>query len=567
MKIADLLKIKKTYKNINRITQILNVFVKHGFGQFIEMFNLSKLIPFSKRIKMPREGAVAGVTIAASLREAFSELGPSFIKLGQLLSSRPDLISDQYAQEFEKLQDEIPPFNFDIAKKIIEAEINKPIDEVFASIEEIPLAAASIAQVHAAKLIDGTKVVIKVQRPNIKGMVETDIGIMKIMATLMVKYLPETETFNPVGIVEEYAKTIKKELSFIEEARNLKRAAKNFKNLSKVKIPEIFPQYSSDKIIVMERFEGIRINDLTAIEKNGFSRHEIAKNLVDAYLKMILDDGFFHADPHPGNLFILEDGSIGIVDFGMAAMLTPDVMESIATMFVAFIKKDFHSIIDQFIVIGMVTEEKDVDRFRQEFMTDLMEILMPLYESSITEINFSEYLDTITHLALKHKLKIPTSLIMIDKCMLIIESIVRELDPEFSVIQAASPYTSVLLRKRYGPKRLYDKLNRHLNEVGDSLIDTPKKLRVLLRRMINNDFSIKMNFIGIERLIRDLDRSTNRLSFSIVVASIIMSSSILTLSGVGGKIFDMPAIGTLGFMMAFVLGVWLIISILRSGRF
>ncbi|MBF0463785.1 MAG: AarF/ABC1/UbiB kinase family protein [Nitrospirae bacterium] len=564
---SEILKLTKTYKNINRITQILNILAKHGFGQFIEQLNLSRLIPFRKRLKIFTQVEIIETTIAERLRRAFSDLGPSFIKLAQILSSRPDLITEKFAAEFAKLQDEVPPFPFEGVKETIEADLHLPIDQIFAKIDRTPIAAASVAQVHKAVLNDGTKVVVKVQRPNIRQTIETDINIMRLLASMMLRYIPGAEIFNPVGIVEEFAKTIKKELNFMEEAKNVQRFARNFKKVESIKIPILYPAYTSERVIVLERIEGIRINDVKSMERLGLDKGEIAENLVNAYFKMILEDGFFHADPHPGNLFIVDDGIIGIVDYGMAAWLTPDVMESIAGILIAIVNKDFESLIDEFISLGMVTEEVDIDRFRKEFLNDMMEILIPLYDTALAEINFAEYLDTITKLSLKHKLKIPSSLLLIDKCMLMVDSIVREIDKDFNFITASAPYTTMLIRKKYGPKKMYAKVGKNLSDLADSLIDTPKKLRVLIRKMINNEFIVKFNIIGVERLIRDFDRSTNRLSFSIVTASIIMSSAILTMSGIGAKVFDMPAIGTLGFIISFFLGIWLIISIIRSGRF
>ncbi|QWR76079.1 ABC1 kinase family protein [Candidatus Magnetomonas plexicatena] len=563
---SEILKLTKTYKNINRITQILNILAKHGFGQFIEQLNLNRLIPFRKRLKILAQSEIIETTIAERLRRAFSDLGPSFIKLAQILSSRPDLITEKYAAEFAKLQDEVPPFAYASVRETIEKDLHMPIEEIFAEIEETPVAAASVSQVHRAVLNDGTKVVVKVQRPHIRQTIETDINIMRFLASLMLKYMPGTDIFNPLGIVEEFAKTIKRELNFMEEAKNVQRFARNFKDIENVKIPILYPAYTSERVIVLERIEGIRINDVKSMEKFGFDKSAIAENLVNAYFKMILEDGFFHADPHPGNLFITEDAVIGIVDFGMVGWLTPDVMESIAGILIAIVNKDFESLVDEFITIGMVTEEVDIDRFRREFLNDMMEILIPLYDTALAEINFAEYLDTITKVSLKHKLKIPSSLLLIDKCMLMVDSIVREIDKDFNFITASAPYTAMLIRKKYGPKKMYAKVGKNLSDLADSIVDTPKKLRVLLRKMINNEFSVKFNIIGIERLIRDFDRSTNRLSFSIVTASIIMSSAILTMSGIGAKIFDMPAIGTLGFVISFFLGIWLIISIIRSGR-
>lgn len=562
----EILKLKRTYKNLNRIRQILNVFVKHGFGQFVEQLNLHRLIPFSKRLTMLTGSEALDTTLSERLRIVFAELGSSFIKLGQLLSSRPDLITDRLADEFKKLQDEIPPFPFDQCKEIIEENLKAPIDQIFSSIDKQPIAAASIAQVHKAILINGDKVVIKIQRPKIKEIIETDVSIMKTLAELMLKYIPESTVFNPRGIVDEFAKTITKELNFQEERRNIERFTLSFKHVPSIKIPKVYSQYSSDKVLTMEQIEGSKLDDIQSIERKGLDRQELAKTTINAYFKMMLEDGFFHADPHPGNLFALDDGRVSLVDFGIVGWLTPEIMESIATVLISLVNKDFDSLIDQFIALGMVTDESDLERFRQEFMADIVDFLVPLYDLALSEINYAEYLDTITRLAIKHNLKVPSSILLMNKCNIILDGIVRGLDPEFNFINIATPYATRLIRKRYGPKRVFEKFNRNFTELSNSLITIPRQIRLLLRQISKDELNIKLTHIGMESLKRDIDRSTNRLSFSIVIASIIMSSSVLTMSETGGKIFDIPALGVTGFIMAFILGVWLLISILRSGR-
>ncbi len=564
--LLELLKLRRTYKNINRLRQILNVFLKHGFGHFIKQLNLNRFIPFRKRLKILEEEEFIETSIPERLRMVFTELGPSFIKLGQLLSSRPDLITKKYADEFKKLQDEVPPFPFDGVKKIIEEDIGLPLSKIFKNIEKVPLAAASIAQVHDAILIDGRKAVVKVQRPDIKKVIETDVSIMRILSGLMVKYIPEAEFFNPVGIVEEFFKNIKKEMNFLEETKNIERFKRHFKDVPTIKLPDVYMDLISDRVLIMERIEGVRIDDIKSIEKMGLEREELAKLIVDAYFKMIFEDGFFHADPHPGNLFAMPDGRLGIVDHGMVGWLGPEVMESIASSFIALVNKDFHSLINQYIALGLVSEEVDIDRFKQEFLADIIDFMLPLYDLTLTEINFAEYLESLTQLAIKHKLKIPSSLLLVNKCMLYIENLGRQLDPDINVIDYVTPYAPRLIRKRYEPKQILEKLGRNITDLGDFVVTTPKQMRTLLRRMIKDEFHIKITPIGMERLRRDIDKSTNRLSFSIVIASIIMSSSVLTLTDVGGKVFDMPAIGITGFITAFLLGVWLLISILRSGR-
>ncbi|NOX19732.1 MAG: AarF/ABC1/UbiB kinase family protein [Nitrospirae bacterium] len=564
--LLELLRIKRTYRNINRVRQIVNVFLKHGFGQIIEQLNLHRVLPFRKRLKLLGAKPDLGHAVAERLRIAFGELGPSFIKLAQLLSSRPDLITKTFADEFKKLQDEVPPFPFEEVRRIIKEDMGREPEILFNYIDPHPVAAASIAQVHYATLKDDTPVVIKIQRPNIKDIIETDITIMKAIANLLVKYIPETELFNPPGIVEEFARTIRKELDFTEEAKNMCRFRRNFSGHPHIYIPKLYPHLLSKRMIVMERIEGVRIDDIEAITRMGHDRTELAKKGVDAYFKMFLEDVFFHADPHPGNIFVMPDGRIGLVDFGIVGWLTPDIMESIAQALIALVKKDFDSLIEQYIALGLVTEEVDLESFKREFKADIIDFLIPLYDMTISEINIAQYLDTLIHIAIKHKLKIPSDLLLLNKCMLILDNIGRELDPNFNFISIAEPYASKIIRSRYNPKRLYEKMQKQVNELSTLTVNTPKQMSMLLRKALKEDLHLKITPIGLDRLIRDIDRSTNRIAFSIVVAAIILSSAILTLTGTGGKVFDIPLLGLGGFIIAFILGFWLLISIIRSGR-
>ncbi len=293
MAIKSFLRYWQTYKSISRIRQIVNVFLKHGFGQFIEQVNLQRFIPLRKRIKVfARWQDIERHTIPERLRMAFSELGPSFIKLAQVLSSRPDLITIA--------QDKVPPFPSFEAKRIFNEDFNSNAEDVFSEFKDSPVAAASIAQVHNATLKSGEKVIVKIQRPDIGEIIDTDIVILGVIARLMLKYIPESKLFDPEGIVNEFARSVKKELDFITEAKNATRFKRNFAGNENICIPEVYTDFLSARVIVMERISGIRIDDINGIDELGIDRAELARRGVDGYFKMIFDDGFFHADPHPG---------------------------------------------------------------------------------------------------------------------------------------------------------------------------------------------------------------------------------------------------------------------------
>lgn len=561
------LSIKRTYKNFNRLSRIVNVLLKYGFGKLIDQIHLSRFIPFRARIRaFGQWPPLKSPTAPERLRMAFAELGPSFIKLAQLLSTRPDLITKPFADEFKKLQDRVPPFRTEQATTIIERETGLPVDEIFSRLDSKPIAAASISQVHQATLLDGSDVIVKVQRPDIEEQIETDINILSSLASLMERYIPETVFFNPSGIVDEFARTVRKELDFTEEARNCARFKRNFAGSPDVFIPGIFNEFTTRRVLVMQRIEGVRIDDVGGIMKLGLDRVKLARIGVDAYFKQILEDGFFHADPHAGNIFAMPDGRIGFMDFGIVGRVSPELRDTMANTFLALINRDFDKLSEQYIELGLVPEHVDLDVFRREFRRDLSDFLEPLYNITLKELNFAEYIDTLTRLAIKHKLKMPADLLLVNKAMLILENLGRELDPDFNFIASAEPYATKLIRERIRPSILYEKTRKNIKEVSDLFVLFPKQMKQIVRKVLKDDLHFKMTHVGLDRFIRDMDRSSNRIAFSMIISAILLSSAIMHATGVGPKIYGMSVLGFMAFGVAFFLGIWLVISIIRSGR-
>jgi ubiquinone biosynthesis protein len=563
----DILRITRTYKTARRLQQIVNVFLKHGFGRIIDQINLGKYVPFGKRLKaFGRWPALRGPTMPERLRMAFAELGPSFIKLAQILSSRPDLITARFAEEFKKLQDEVPPFPAEEARRIIEEEVRMPMDMVFREFDPTPVAAASIAQVHYAVLTDGLEVIVKVQRPGIREQIEKDIEIMSTLARLLERHVSESRFFNPTGIVEEFTRTVRRELDFTEEARNACRFARNFKDEVDVYIPKVYPEFLTETVLVMERIEGVRIDDIRGIEAMGLDRAELARAGVNAYFKMILEDGFFHGDPHPGNIFAMPSGQIGFLDFGIVGRVSEELKETMANTFLALIRKDFDRLIEQYIELGLVPEDVDLEEFRRAFKADLRDFLEPMYGMTLREINFAQYLDTVTHLAMRHNLKIPSDLLLINKSMLILENIGNQLDPDFDFISAAEPYAARLAKERLDPRRIYDRVSREFLETGDFVLGFPRQMKKITRKVLRDDLHMKLTHTGLDRFIQDMDRSSNRIAFAMVISAFILSSALMHATGVRPTVFGMSVLGFLSFGVASLLGIWLLVSIIRSGR-
>lgn len=554
------------YRNIGRIRHIAQVFLAQGFGHLITQIGLRRFIPFRRRLAGEEYPFPETETAPVRLRRAFEELGPTFIKLGQVLSGRPDLVTSQFADEFKKLRDEVPPFPFEEARRIVESELKAPLGKLFLEFEQRPVAAASIAQVHYAVLNDGTEVVVKVRRPGIEKNLERDISILTGIAHLLEKHVPEARIFNPSAIVEEFSRTVKRELDFVIEADNAIRFTRNFKDNPHLCIPKVYEEYTSRRVLTLERLTGIKISDVGLLDAAGFDRTALAKNGAEAFFKQVLEDGFFHADPHPGNMFVLPDGRIGLVDFGMVGRLTEENMEVIADTFLALVNKDFDGLVQQYIYMGFVTEDVDLDKFKHDFKRDLVELIEPLYGKTLNQISLSVYIDRVTRLAIKHRLKFPADLILMNKALLTIEGLGTELDPEFDFIEVAKPYAARLVRKKYSPRRYSHRLRRELMDLTDFAGNLPRQVRIILRKIIKDDMHVKMDLKGLDRFIRDFDRSTNRISFSLIIAAVIIGSSVIIHSGRGRLTLGFPTLGLIGYVLAGVLGLWLVWGIIRSGR-
>lgn len=563
----NLFPFRQSYQSAQRLRQIVSVFIKHGFGRIVEQLTLQRYIPVKKRLaSFGRYARTRHVSDAERLRLAFEELGPTFIKLAQLLSSRPDLITDTYATELKKLQDEVPPFSTAEARAIVESETSVPLGDIFESFETRPIAAASIAQVHEATLLDGARVVVKIQRPDIATTIETDIRLLRTIARLMNRYLPEAQFFNPEGIVDEFARTVRKELDFVQEGRNIERFKRTFATVSEIQIPDIYDALTSGKMIVLEHIDGVRIDNLAGIDRLGLDRRELAHVGVSAYFKQIMEDGFFHADPHPGNIYARPDGRIAFLDFGQVGRISEALREQLADLFMALLKRDYERVVETYIEIGIVPDGVDLERFRREFRADLVDLLEPMYGLTLQEIDFGAYLNTLTDLASRHHLRLPPELLLVNKTFLFLENLARRLDPDFDLVAEAEPFASRLIRSRLDPSRVMNRTKKNISDLGEFAFLFPRQIQQVVQKMLGDNFHLRMHHEGLDRLIRDFDRSSNRIAFSLIVSALLLSSAIMHSTGVGPKVYGVSLLAMTAFIIAFVMGIWLLISIIRSGR-
>ena len=550
--------ISKRYRHIKRYRKIVEVLLKNGFGFVIEAMDLHQFIPLSKRLKnintsSPEESR------AKRLRKVLEELGPTFVKLGQLLSTRPDLIPAEYIEEFEKLQDKVPAMDFSDVVEELNNSLSGSYSQHFSNVDSTPLASASIGQVHKAVLNSGQEVVVKVQRPNIKSTIETDIEIMLTLAQLMKNRIFSDSFFDPVEIVNEFSEIITEELDYRIEAKNYKRFKKNFSKEEDVKVAKIYNDLTNKKVLTMEYIKGIGVKQVD----NKIERKKLAQVISDSFMKQILIDGFFHGDPHPGNILITSDYKLALIDFGVVGQLNRDDKEVIASLFISVIKKDVDGIVDALLELGMVTEEIDLNSFKRDFY----KLLDRYHGVALEEIEIGVILNKILELAYSYKIKLPIEFILLGKSMVTIEGVVEKLDPEFNFVEAAKPFIKEILKQRYNPKRVANDLFSETKDFLEVLKQLPDDSKEIFELLKQDKLQINMKHLELDRLISKLDIVINRLSVSIIVTALIIGSSLIMLSDRGQMLFGYPIIGVTGYIIAAFLGIWLVISILRSGRF
>lgn len=555
--------LRKSFRHLNRYQEILKIFVKYGFWDVVEKIRIGLLFDISKKI-LPhmekKEYAVLGTPVR--LRLAFEELGPTFIKLGQMLSVRPDLIPPQIAQEFTKLQDEVAPVAFEKLKPLLEEAYADGFGETFAEFEEKALAAASMAQVHRAQLKNGTKVAVKILRPNIHQIIETDLEILFNLAELIAKYISESELYDPVGIITEFSRTIRKEQNLVLEGRNIDIFRRYLQKEEYIKIPVVYWEYSSEKILVTEFIQGIKISDLAALDAAGIDRKQVAVNGAKSILQQIFEFGLFHADPHPGNLFVLPGNVIAPVDFGMVGRIDEDMKEDLLNILRGIVDKDAYRITRVLLNIGLIEDQVNFRNLKH----DLLDYLDRYYGVPLNQLNTAQLLNEFMELVRDYRIKLPPDMVMMGKALTISEAVGRKLDPEFNMFDLLIPYTKKMFYQRWNHAYHYRHLNRLLDTSFDLLKSLPEDIRNILVKFKKDQFTVRFQHQGLEQLTRELDRSSNRISFALIIAALIIGSSMVIQLDKGPLLWVYPALGIVGYVLASVSGFWLIIAILRSGK-
>ena len=553
----------RTYRHLNRYQRILRIFFKYGFGDLVETLKIEHYLEmglqlFSKR----RREQIERLTRAERIRMALEELGPTFIKLGQILSTRSDLIPLEYLQELSKLQDHISPFPYEEAREIIKSETGKYPEELFQHFETNPVAAASIGQVHRACLKDNDEVVVKVQRPGIQKMIEVDLEIMFHLAGLMERHLEEVKVLRPTRIVEEFARSLEKEINYTTEASHIENFARRFEDDDTVYVPRVFRELTTERILTMEYVEGIKASDVDLLRQDGYDLQRIARHGADLTMKQIFVHGFFHADPHPGNIFILPDNVVCYIDFGMMGRLSLQEREDFADLVTELIRRDEKKIAHVLLRLTDYDEEPDKSQLERE----LAEFADEHLHSPLKEMRIGRLLLRLLEILTRHNLRLKPVFFLIIKALSTIEILGRALDARFMLMTHAEPFVRSLHLNRLNPKRVAGDLIGSGTELLSLLSEIPGELRSILRQAREGKVKMEFEHRGLDPLLFTHDRTSNRIAFAIVLASLIIGSSLIILSGVPPKWHEIPLIGLVGFVVAGVMGFWLLISILRRGK-
>ena len=505
---------------IRRYAQIVDVLSQYGFG-----IGLEKIFPGKARFRLPTTGKASETsTVYERIRLALEDLGPTFVKFGQIMSTRTELLPPEMIEQLKKLQDHAKPIPFSQIMEVIK-ENCPDCEEWLSEIEETPVASASIGQVHRAVLRDGTVVAIKIQRPGIGELIETDIGILQSMAERIETVFPETRLYNPSGMVDDFAHQIVKELDFTRDARNADRMARNFRDVPGIRFPKIFWEFSSPHLLVMEFIEGVRIDDREAIMEMGLDPHEIGVRGFHAYLKMIFEDGFFHGDPHPGNLLVTKAGDIVFLDFGIVGILRPEKRQNFINLLFALSTDDIELMIRSLEGFGITIAEED-----REALRDDLYIMMHDFGSGDVEMgqmNFSLVVTELTESMRRYQLKVPMNLMLLLKVLMMVLDVGVQLDPKFNFSKEVTPYLMKLADTNTLSAGYIKRASMSLLEGADALLDMPRNLNLMLRRLSTGTFKLEIVETDIEKVQMALDKASDKLMIGMVVAALVVGSSLV----------------------------------------
>jgi ubiquinone biosynthesis protein len=553
----------KNYKNITRLIKIVSIVGRYGFSAFLSRLRSGLGAVPARIFHIRQEQSTRTLSEPERVRLAVEELGPAFIKMGQLLSLRPDIIPSEYATALEKLQDRNPHVPFEQIKRVVENEIGLPLSEVFDDFEHTPVASGSIAQVHRACLKDnGECVAVKVLKPKTRETIEKDLAIMRLFTRLALHYIPELRQYHPEEMLHEFSEILLGELNFLHEAHVMERFSRFFSGKEYIHIPTVYQEFTTTRLLVMEFIDGIKISNVKELEEAGMDKKAIVENGGHASLSEVFEFGFFHADPHPGNLFVLPGNVIAPVDFGITGYIDREGVLLIGNVLSALIEQDVDRVIRYLRRYNFLPDETDIRRLK----IDLYEIMDVARDRSISKLDVPSSLHGLFDLTRKYRIRLPGEYLLILRTFLEVDGLGRKLYPEFNITAFSKPYIKKWFYAQHSPGRYVKDILSVLDDLNFFIRSLPTELGQVLRRFTVGRLRLPIVHENLDRAVSEIDRVGNRLSFAIIIAALLLSSSILVQAGIGPFIKGYPVPGLAGFFTAAVMGVWLLVGIIRSGR-
>lgn len=532
-------------KNSRRLREILGVFAKYGFTDIALRMDLERFIPARWSSALEDESDRPN---EERLRLAFERLGPTFIKLGQVLATRPDLIPESYVEELKKLQDDVVQLPFETVRAVVEGELGKPLSEAFLSFEEKPIAAASIAQVHAAVLHTGEKVVLKIQRPGIELIINQDIGLLEFLAKLLEKYVPESRIFAPTIIVDEFFRTLKLELDFNIEANNIARITENLKEFTDVRVPKVYKEYSTKRILTLERFFGIPMTNLEEIKRKGYDLKALNEIGARAFFKTVVKDGIFHGDLHGGNIFVLEDGKLGLIDFGIVGRLARKSRQQLASMVLAIMTEDFEALCYQYAELGSAGPTVDFEGFQRE----VRNALSPYLGLRAKDINSGQVLIESTKIAAKYQIRVPGEWMIVFRALFTVEGLGRSLDPDFDMMVLGKTMMADLVKDQYSADNFVKDsvwVAKDMMALANML---PRQIRWMFRKWNSDGYAFEIKSPQLDALGETLSKNNKKLSLSVLAGGFAIAGAIsLQSPDTIHRFHDYPVPSLILFLLAF----------------
>lgn len=549
--------------HMRRYSEIVGVLVKHGFVDVVDALHLRPYLSAGRRVlsALGHDGRPEQ-SRAVRLRLAFEELGPTFIKFGQALSTRADLLPAEVIAELALLQDTVPPLPAGTAENAIETALGCGVADLFLEFDTQPLAAASIAQVHRATLPSCEVVAVKVRRPGIETVIEADLAILADLARLMERYLPDSSLYSLGDLVAEFARTIRREQDLVREGRLIERVASQFAGDPTVRFPRVCWPLTTASVLTMEFLDGVKVSALGTAALPDADPQLVARRGADAVLKQILVNGLFHADPHPGNILVLPGNVVAFVDFGVVGRINRDMRESLADTILAVHQHDAARLAE--IIVGVATPLRPVNM--GELARDLDEMLDVYADLTLGELSLGGLFASITATMARHRLKLPADLLLLIKSVTTIEAVGRQLDPSFKIVEYATPLVASLIEQKSRPAEVALRVADAGRDALTALRTLPANVAEITRRVRSDGMQVQLVHRNLDFFVREMDRSSNRLSFAVVIGAIVIASSIMVHAALGPQAFGYPLLGVIGFVTAGVLGIGLAIGVLRSGR-